>query len=407
MVKRELYMNKLKTFIDKDTIKVISGIRRSGKSYFIKLIIDELIKSGVKEENILLIDLEIPPYNYIETRKELDDIVLNFLENKKERVYLFFDEIQNVNEWEKSINGYYKLENTDVYITGSNSKLLSKEFSTLLTGRYTNIRLYPFSFNEFLDYKKELNDGPTVSLEENTELENYFQEYFQYGGSPFTISSRLNKLTTLNDLYSSIIYNDIVQRFQIRNMGVFKRIVKYIIEKVGNEISVNSLYNELKNTDRITKNTIYNYLDYLEEAYFIKGINNEKLVGKKEITGSKKYYLMDHGFYKSELEQKQQNLGKILENIVFVHLLRNDYVITVGKVNEYEVDFIAKKENKKLYFQVTYQLSSEDIINREFRPLLLIRDNYPKYVLSMDKFDFSREGIIHMNIINFLKNFEL
>lgn len=399
-------MNKIKSFIDKDTIKVITGIRRSGKSYFLKLIIDELLNNGVKEENILLIDLEIPPFNYIENRKELDDIVLNFLDKKTDKVYLFFDEIQNINEWEKSINGYYKLDNTDVYITGSNSKLLSKELSTLLTGRFVNICLYPFSFNEFLEYKVELNDGPMINLKENTELENYFLEYFQYGGLPFTISSRTNKLTTLNDLYSSIFYNDIVQRFQIRNTPLFKRIIKYIVENMGKNISASSIYNELKDHNSITKNTVYNYLDYMEEAYFIKGINDEKLVGKKGITSSQKYYLMDHGFYKSELEQKQQNLGKILENIVFVHLLRNDYVITVGKVKDFEVDFIAKKENKRIYFQVTYRLATEDIIYREFRPLLLIQDNYPKYVLSMDKFDFSRDGIIHMNIITFLKNFK-
>lgn len=211
-----------------------------------------------------------------------------------------------------------------------------------------------------------------INLKENTELENYFQEYFQYGGLPFTISSRTNKLTTLNDLYSSIFYNDIVQRFQIRNTPLFKRIIKYIIENMGKNISASSIYNELKDHNSITKNTVYNYLDYMEEAYFIKGINDEKLVGKKGITSSQKYYLMDHGFYKSELEQKQQNLGKILENIVFVHLLRNDYVITVGKVKDFEVDFIAKKENKRIYFQVTYRLATEEIINREFRPLLLI-----------------------------------
>ena len=398
-------MNQIKEFIGKDTIKVISGIRRSGKSYFLNLIIQELLKKGIKEENILLIDLEIPPYNYINNRKELDEIVLSFLKNKTNKVYLFFDEIQNIDEWEKSINGYYKLQNTDIYITCSNSKLLSKEFSTLLTGRFVNIKMYPFDFNEFIEYKKELNDNPLFSTKENTELENLFQEYLEYGGMPFTISTRTNKITTLNDLYSSIIYNDIVQRFSIRNIGLFKRVTRYLIENVGNIISANSIYNQIKNTGtKITKNTVYNYIDYLEEAFLILKVTNEQLIGKKAIVGSEKYYLIDQGFYKT-LDEKQKNIG-ILENIVYLHLIRNNYKVTIGKIDKYEVDFIARKDNKKKYFQVTYQLANENIIEREFRPLLLIHDNYPKYVLSMDKFDFSREGIEHINIINFLSKFE-
>lgn len=406
MVYRKLYMDKVCTFIDKDVIKIITGIRRCGKSYLFKLIVQELKKRGIDESNILLVDLELPKYNSIETREQLDDVVLKFIDGHENKVYLLFDEIQNVAEWEKSINSYYKLENTDIYITGSNSKLMSREFATLLTGRCVNIDMYPFSFNEFLDYKKELDQAPFIVNELNTDLENYFEEYLQYGGIPLTISAENDKELVLNGIYSSIILNDIVERYEIRNIGIFNRIVKYIIENTGNLISANALYTYLKNMNlSIAKPTIYNYLEYLENAYLISKASKEDLVGKKEIIGSEKFYLIDSGFFKSQLDEKQQNIGHILENIVFIELKRHGYKITVGNVNDYEVDFVCKKNNQKIYIQVSYLLENDEIIEREFRPLLMIEDNYPKYVLSMDRILQPQNGIKHMNIIDFLKNF--
>lgn len=406
MVNRELYLNKVSNFINKDVIKLITGIRRCGKSYLFKLIIQELKKRGIVESDILLMDFELPKYNSIETREQLDEIVLKFLETHENKVYLLFDEIQNVKNWEVSINSYYKLGNCDIYITGSNSKLMSKEFATLLTGRYVNMEMYPFSFNEFLDYKNELNQMPFMVNEFNTDLENYFEEYLQYGGIPLTISSENDKELILNGIYSSIILNDIVERYEIRNVGIFKRVVKYIIENTGNLISANAVYNYLKHENlRITKQTIYNYLDYLENAYLISKISKEDLVGKKEIVGSEKFYLIDTGFYKSQLDEKQQNIGHILETIVFIELKRHGYKITTGNVNGHEIDFVCKKNNQKIYIQVSYLLENEEIIEREFRPLLMIEDNYPKYVLSMDRILQPQNGIKHMNIIDFLKNF--
>lgn len=392
--------------MDKNVIKIITGMRRCGKSYLFKLIIDELKKRGINDEDILLIDLELPRYNHIKTREQLDEIVVPFIESHENKVYLFFDEIQNVKEWEVSINSYYKLENTDIYITGSNSKLMSAEFATLLTGRYINIELYPFSFNEFLDYKQELNHPPAITNELNSALENFFEEYQKYGGIPLTISSQHDKELVLNGIYSSIILNDIVERYEIRNVGLFNRIVKYIIENTGNLISANAIFNYLKHEKlRITKPTIYNYLEHLENAYLIAKASKEDLVGKKEIIGSEKYYLLDTGFYKSQLEEKQRNIGRILENIIFIELKRHGYKITIGKVNDYEIDFICKKNNQKIYIQVTYLLENDETIEREFRPLLMIKDNYPKYVLSMDRTFQPQNGIKHMNIIDFLKNF--
>lgn len=392
--------------MDKNVIKIITGMRRCGKSYLFKLIIDELKKRGINDEDIILIDLELPRYNHIKTREQLDEIVVPFIESHENKVYLFFDEIQNVKEWEVSINSYYKLENTDIYITGSNSKLMSAEFATLLTGRYINIELYPFSFNEFLDYKQELNHPPAITNELNSDLENFFEEYQKYGGIPLTISSQHDKELVLNGIYSSIILNDIVERYEIRNVGLFNRIVKYIIENTGNLISANAIFNYLKHEKlRITKPTIYNYLEYLENAYLIAKASKEDLVGKKEIIGSEKYYLLDTGFYKSQLEEKQRNIGRILENIIFIELKRHGYKITIGKVNDYEINFICKKNNQKIYIQVTYLLENDETIEREFRPLLMIKDNYPKYVLSMDRTFQPQNGIKHMNIIDFLKNF--
>ena len=406
MVERKLYLDKIKSFVDVDLIKIITGIRRCGKSYFFKLIINFLIENGVNEDNILLIDLELPKFNHIKTREQLDEIVLEFLEEHHDKTYLFFDEIQNVSQWEISINGYFKLSNVDIYITGSNSKLLSKELATFLTGRYISIELYPFSFNEFIDFKEELNQKAFFENEFNTDIENYFEEYISYGGLPVTIDTKNHKEITLKDLYSSILLHDIVERYEIRNIGLFSRITKFILENIGNLISAHSIYTYLKHEKiNITKSTIYNYLEYLQNAYILSKVTREDLICKKEINGSEKFYIMDQGFYKSQLEEKQLNIGRILENIIYLELLRNDCKVTVGTINNYEIDFVCKKDNKKFYIQVAYYLYDEKTIDREFRPLKQVDDNYPKYVLTMDRQDYSRDGIVHMNIIKFLREF--
>lgn len=406
MVERKLYLDKIKSFVDVDLIKIITGIRRCGKSYFFKLIINFLIENGVNEENILLIDLELPKFNHIKTREQLDEIVLEFLEEHHDKTYLFFDEIQNVSQWEISINGYFKLSNVDIYITGSNSKLLSKELATFLTGRYISIEMYPFSFNEFIDFKEELNQKAFFENEFNTDIENYFDEYISYGGLPVTIDTKNHKEITLNDLYSSILLHDIVERYEIRNIGLFSRITKFILENIGNLISAHSIYTYLKHEKiNITKSTIYNYLEYLQNAYILSKVTREDLTSKKEISGSEKFYVMDQGFFKSQIEEKQLNIGRILENIVYLELLRNDCKVTVGTINNYEIDFVCKKDNKKFYIQVAYHLYDEKTIDREFRPLKKVDDNYPKYVLTMDRQDYSRDGIVHMNIIKFLREF--
>lgn len=405
MVNRNLYMDRIIRLIDLDVIKIITGIRRCGKSYFLELFIDELKNREVSQDNIIHIDLEHPKYNYMKKRNELDEILIPKLEKNDEKKYLIIDEIQNITEWEKSINGYYKAYNIDIYITGSNSKLLSKELATLLTGRYTEIKMYPFSFNEFLDYKKELNHDSVIKNNLKTPIENLFDEYFQYGGLPLAISADIkDKQTMLKDIYSSIFLHDIVERYEIRNIGLLNRITKYLIENTGNLISANSIYKQLKQDKlSITPNTVYNYLEYLEKSYFISKVTREDMVGLKEINNSEKYYLIDQGFYKSNLEEKQKNKGNLLENIVYLELLRQDYKITIGKMKDYEVDFIIRKNNKKAYIQVSYEIKyDEKTLERELRPLLKIKDNYPKYLITTDRDEYSQDGIKHLNVIEFL-----
>ncbi|WP_323736048.1 ATP-binding protein [Methanosphaera sp. ISO3-F5] len=408
MVYRNLYMDKINRVRNNGLIKIITGVRRSGKSYILNTIRKTLIKEGINDENIIFIDLELPNYNYLTNRIELDEIIIPLLENTQDKKYLFIDEIQNINEWEKSINGYYKAYDVDIYITGSNSKLLSKELATFLTGRYLEIKIYPFSFNEFLEYKEELNTDCIIDNNLNSPIENLFEEYFQYGGLPLVISNDIkDKKTILQDVYSSILLYDIVERYKIRNTGILQRIIKYLIENVGNLISANNIYSYLKRKQiKITPNTVYNYLEYLENAYFISNVTREDAIGLNEIINSEKCYLIDQGFYKSNLEEKQKNFGHLLENIVYLELLRNGYKVTIGKLKKYEIDFIARKDDEKIYIQVTYNLSNKKTLNRELKPLLEIRDNYPKYLISKDRENYSTKGIKHYNIIQFLKEFK-
>ena len=395
MVNRELYMDKIRPLIDKDIIKVITGIRRCGKSYFLNLIIEELKNKGIKDENIILINFESIEYNSLKTKEELDELVLNLTKNISGRFYLLFDEIQNVEKWEKAITGYRVSFDCDIYITGSNSKLLSGEFATFLAGRYMEIKLHPFSFNEFLSYKSG-----------NDERES-FQEYFKYGGMPFTLAlDNQQKTDYLNDIYNSIVLKEVVEKYKLRDVNLLHRLILYLFDNIGNPFSVTNISKYLKHFDvGFSNNTIYNYLQYLEDALIISKLPREDIQGKKFFKLSEKYHVTDHGFITVLLGEKQQNIGGILENIVYMEFLRHGYEVSVGKIKNYEVDFICRKNKRKVYVQVCFQLASEEIEDREFRPLKLIDDNFEKFVISMDDFDFSRDGIKHLNMIKFLKEF--
>ncbi len=394
MVKRDLYLNRILSLVDKDIIKVITGVRRCGKSYMFKLIIEELINRGISGDNIILINFESSKYKNVSNSRELDLLIFDLTRDITGNFYLFFDEIQNVDGWEKSINAYRVDYDCDIYITGSNSKLLSGELATYLTGRYMEIKMYPFSFKEFLDYKK------SVATKE------LFKEYLLYGGFPFLLSLdyEYDKYEYLNDLLNSIFLKDIVERYSIRDANLLRRVTDFLLDNVGKIVSAKSISDYLKKEEniRVSPKTIYNYLEYLSNACLLYKVQREDLEGKKILSINEKYYCVDQGFNQVSIGRNELNNSRIIENMVYFELLRRGYEITIGVIDDFEVDFVCKRMGEKIYVQVTRELSNEDTINREFRSLLMIEDNYPKYVISMDEFNYSQQGVIHMNLLDFL-----
>ena len=399
MVKRDLYLNRISSLIDKDIIKVIVGVRRCGKSYMFNLIIEELLKRGINNENIVLINFESAKYRNVSNPRELDLLVSDLTKDIKGKIYMFFDEIQNVDGWEKSVNSFRIDYECDIYLTGSNSKLLSGELTTHLTGRCMEIKMYPFSFKEYLDYKKISPDKKA------------FTDYLTYGGFPFLLSldTETDKVEYLNDIFNSIFLKDIVGRYNIRDTSLLTRIVDFILDNTGKIVSSKSISDYLRKKEKIkvSPKTIYNYLDYLSNACLLYKVQREDLEGKKILSINEKYYCVDQGFNQIRIGRNQVNNSRIMENIVYFELLRRGYKITIGCIGKYEIDFVCKKMGEKIYVQLTRELSHKDTIEREFEPLLLVRDNYPKYVISTDEFDMSQDGIKHMNILDFLLSDEI
>ena len=397
MIKRELYLNQIERLIDKEPIKIITGVRRSGKTYLLKSIQKELKSRGIKEENIFMISFESMKYNKIENFKQLDECIINLTENITGKVYLLFDEIQNVENWEKSINAYRVDFDCDIYITGSNSEMLSGEMATLISGRYYQIKIYPFSFAEFIQYKKEIENKDT------SDLDVLFKEYVEYGGMPpIQQVATQDKFSYLSDIYNTILLKDIIARHNIRNTDMLNRILDYVIMNIGKNFSAGNIAKYMKHERRnISKDTILDYLLYSKNACFILPARREDIKGKKVLQHNEKYFLVDHGFYQAKYGEIE-NIGSVLENIIYIELLRRGYDVKIGIINEKEIDFVCHKDKEKIYIQVTYQLENDNTIEREFSGLAKINDNFDKYVLSMDKMDFSGSGLKHRNIIDFL-----
>ena len=396
MVKRDLYLNKISSLIDKDIIKIIIGVRRCGKSYMFNLIIDELLSRGIDKENILLINFESAKYRNVSNPREFDLLIGDLTKDINGKIYMFFDEIQNVDGWEKSVNSLRVDYDCDIYLTSSNSKLLSGELATHLSGRYMQIKMYPFSFKEYIDYKK---------IPPNKKA---FSEYLTYGGLPFVLSldNETDKTEYLNDVFNSIFLKDIIERYNIRDAGLLIRIMDFILDNTGKIVSSKSISDYLKSKEKIkvSPKTIYNYLDYLTNACLLYKVQREDIEGKKILSINEKYYCVDQGFNQMRIGKNQINSSRIIENIVYFELLRRGYDITIGRVGDYEIDFVCKKTGEKIYVQVTSKLTHEDTIESKFQPLLMVNDNYPKYIISTDEFDMSRDGIKHLNIIDFLLN---
>ena len=400
MLKRDEYIKQIVPFIDKDVIKVLTGIRRSGKSVMLKLLMEELKNRGINEKQFIYINFENLKYRNLKNYERLYDFILNKADNKYKSYYIFLDEIQEVEEWEKCVNSLRVDEdfNFDIYITGSNAKLLSGELSTYLAGRYIEFVVYPFSFKEFFEIMKEKN--------KEIDLKEAFQDYVKFGGMPFLHNLDYNyeaSMQYLQDLYASIILKDITQRNNIRDTDLLERIINYVVMNIGNTFSATSISKFFKSENRkVATETILNYIKACEEAFLIYRVARNDLLGKKILNVNEKYYIADHGIREAIMENNQKNINQVLENIVYFEMLRRGYNVKIGKVDNLEVDFVCKKNDETIYIQVSYLLASEDTKEREFSVLENIKDNYPKYVLSMDEFDMSRNGIKHVNLIKFL-----
>ncbi|WP_276930252.1 ATP-binding protein [Faecalibaculum rodentium] len=398
MIPRELYMKQIRPFIDQDVIKVLTGVRRSGKSVLLSLIQEELKSRGVSPSQFVRFNFESFSNEKFKTAASLYEELMDRISHTDQRVYFFFDEIQEVKDWEKCINSLRVDCDCDIYITGSNAKLLAGELATYLGGRYVEIRVMPFSFGEYMTAQKQKNSR--LSLSES------FQNYLVFGGMPFltNLSGQADSsLQYLKDIYNSVLLKDVIQRHNFRNTDQVERIIRYLVSNIGQPFSAASIAKYMKNEGRkISRESILEYLKACEEAFLIEKVPREDLVGKKLLTVNEKYYLTDHGFREALFGSNQRDIGQVLENIVCLELRRRGFEVHVGKAGDREVDFTASRSGRKLYIQVAYLLASPETIEREFAVLESIPDNYPKLVLSMDEIDFSRNGIIHKNIRDFL-----
>ena len=396
---RSVYFDKIVPFIDKPVVKVITGIRRCGKSVMMEQIQNYLVKKSVNEKCFLSLNFESFTDERVHSFESVSAAVKDLEENSGgKKLYLFFDEIQELEGWEKLINSYLIDFNCDIYITGSNAKLLSGELATYLAGRYIEIKMYPFSFAESFEALKMLNK--TISQKEA------FDIFVNTGGYPFLYNFDFNdtqKKQYLDDIFNSIILKDICNRYKIRDVALLKTLITFFIANIGNTFSSSSLIKYLKNEKRsLSTETVYNYLEYCKEACLLHLVSRQNLEGKEILSTQEKIYITDHGIRQSLFMKNQKDINQILENIVFVELLRRGYSVTVGKTKNQEIDFCVQNENGIEYYQVCYLLASDETVEREFGVYSSVKDNYPKYVLSLDDFDFSQNGIIHKNVIKWL-----
>ena len=401
MIKREKYLKIIRPFYEQDLIKVITGIRRSGKSVILTQIMEELKESGIKEEQIIYINFEFADYIDITDAKKLNAFIEQKLINKA-KYYVFFDEIQNVDKWEKVVNSLKSKynKNISIFITGSNSDLLSGELATYIAGRYVSFKVYPFTFAEACELK-DIKDN------DKYELERAFDDYIIWGGMPqrFSLKDELQVKTYLSDVYNSIVIKDIIERFKIKDIDLFNKILTFIMTTPSQIFSAESLTKYLCSENiEVSKITIYNYLEYMCRAILINKAERFDVRGKRILNGKYKYYLTDLGLGQVINNERKKQMGAYIENVVYNELLSRGYDVKVGTLDSGEIDFIATKFNEKIYIQVAYILSDETVIDREFNVYNKIEDNYPKYVLSMDKIDLSQNGIIHKNIIDWLLN---
>ncbi len=394
MLKRELYLSKIRGFYDSDLIKILVGIRRCGKSVILTQIIEELKEKGITDNHIIYINFEYIEYEELRDYKKLNSYIKEQIKDEN-LYYIFLDEIQNVDNFEKVINSLRaSLKNVSIFITGSNSKLLSDELSTVLSGRYVAFNINPLNYKEYIELTGK------VPKDDNT-----FWDFVKWGGLPNRIqfTDENNIKDYLHSVFDSIILRDVVERLGLKDRELFNLILQYVVDTTGREFSANNIIKFLKTEGRdVSTVTLYNYLEALCKALIIRKVYRYDIHGRAVLKTLNKYYMTDLGIAQIKNNNFDINRTFALENVVYNELITRGYDVYIGKTKKGEVDFIAKKFNEIKYIQVTYILADEKVIEREFGAFDSIDDNYPKYVISLDKMDFSRNGIIHKNIIDFL-----
>lgn len=397
MVIRKQYLNRLIEAKDTEFIKVITGVRRSGKSTLLLMFKDHLLNNNVKEENIIHINFESARYDEIKNYKDLYNYVKSKLSKGKN--YILLDEVQNIDSWEKTVNSINVDFNVDIYITGSNAYLLSSELATLLSGRYIEIKMYPLSFKEFLEFNNY----------DMTKIEDKFNEYLKYGGLP-AITHIKDKpdliMTYLNDIYNTIVKKDVLERNKINDIALLENIIRYISSNIGSQISANKISDYLNSNKIVEKSnhqTVDNYLKMLENAFIVYKAERSDIKSKNILKTLGKYYIADTGLRNIILGFRNIDEGHLLKNVIYLELLRRGYKVSIGKTLDYEVDFVAENVNEIKYYQVSQSIKDEKVKMRELRSLKSISDNYEKTILTMDKtINNDYNGIKVVNIIDFL-----
>ena len=394
MLKREMYLSRIRGFYDSDLIKILVGIRRCGKSVILNQIIDEIKEKGTDDEHIIYINFEFIEYEELQDYKKLNQYIKEKIIDEK-KYYVFLDEIQKVNRFEDVVNSLRaSINNISIFITGSNSKLLSNELSTVLSGRYVLFNIYPLSYREFI-----------ALTNKNGKSEETFWDFVKWGGLPnrTQFTDEVNIKDYLHSVFDSIILRDVVERLGLKDTILFDLLLQYIVDTTGRQFSAENVMKFLRSEGKsVSTETIYIYLDALCKALMIRKIYRYDIHGKAILKTLNKYYMTDLGIAQIKNNNFEINKSFAIENVVYNELLERGYDVYIGKAKDGEIDFIATKTNEKIYFQVAYLLADDKVIQREFGVFKDVNDNYPKYVLSLDKVDFSKNGIIHKNIIDWL-----
>lgn len=389
---RNKYLREIEHYIGKDIIKVIVGMRRSGKSVLMKQIISHLVKNrNIPQAQVLYIDKESLAFDFLKNYTDLYDYV-----KERNPKYVFVDEVGEILGWEKAIASFHK-EGMDVYITGSNARMLSSDLATYLTGRYISFHVHPLSFLEFVEFHARAQEDKAK----------VFEDYLELGGFPILLQFKGNATAThglIGDIFETIILKDIVARHNIRGVHLLRNIIKYVVDNIGNTFSANKVSDYLKSQQtKISPETVHDYLEFLIETYALYRVRRYDVKGKRHLEISEKFYLGDLGLRHALIGYRRNDIGQYLENIIYLELLRRGYTVSVGRLGEKEIDFIAEKRGEKEYIQVCYLLATEEVRQREYAVLHEIQDSFPKFVLSLDpESTGTYEGIRHRNIINWL-----